>query len=202
MMSRNGMYALMVAAGLAVAVVPAFSQSTSTTPIEKLSIQYSEFSGSQQNSDALVAGLRDGTPITLTASKGVLSAITPSATFTPATGKLSPGNINIALSLAKEALAKEGVTNPSPAQLAAALNGGTFATTSGTVTMTGVLVQRKAGAGWGQIANAQGVKLGSVVSASKTDKTGTGAKGSHKSETEQRGQTSQGGNGGNGGGKK
>jgi uncharacterized membrane protein YgcG len=81
------------------------------------------------------------------------------------------GNINIALALAKTALAKQGITNPTPAQLAAALNGGNITLTNGTVvTMTGILTQRSAGMGWGKIAQTMNVKLGTVVSASQINK--------------------------------
>lgn len=145
----------------------ASAQSAAISPSVKLATQYSDLAGSTENANALVVGLRDAQPVTLVASVGSTS---PSATFTPATSKLGYGSINTALSLAQADLAKQGITNPTPAQLAAALNGGTIATVTGSVTLAGVLAQRQAGLGWGQIANAMGVRLGSVVSASKTDK--------------------------------
>lgn len=68
-------------------------------------------------------------------------------------------------------LAKVGITAPTPEQLAAALNGGEVTTEDGqTITFAGILAQRQSGMGWGAIANAMGVKLGAVVSASKTNK--------------------------------
>lgn len=147
--------------------LPAWAQTTSATgPAEKLTTQYSTLAGSKENANSLVTGLRDGKNVLLT------SPTTPSVTFTPPTGKLGYGNINIALSLAKTALARQGIINPTPAQLAAALNGGTIMTAKGSVTMAGILAQRQSGMGWGQIANAMGVKLGAVVSASKADKAG------------------------------
>jgi hypothetical protein len=185
MFMKKSTIAYLAGCGLQAFAVPVLAQtaqtgtsastSTTSTPVStsKLSTQYTEFAGSKENADALVAGLRDDKPVTLTATTGVMSIVTPSATFTPATGKLGVGEINIALSLAKAALEKEGITNPTPAQLAAALNGGTFATTNGPVSMSGVLSQRQAGQGWGQIANSMGVKLGSLMSASKTDKAGS-----------------------------
>jgi hypothetical protein len=189
-------------------VVPAFAQTaqtgasttTNTTSTAaastKLSTQYAEFAGSQENANALITGLRDDKPVTLTATTGVMSIVTPSATFTPATGKLGVGEVNIALSLAKTALEKEGITNPTPTQLAAALNGGTFATTSGPVTMTGVLAQRQDGQGWGQIAKSMGVTLGSLMSASKTDKAGAkSGKSEHTSKTGEHGKSDDSANG-------
>lgn len=148
------------------------STKQSTQPELKLSTQYSALAGSQRNADSLIAGLRDGKNILLLSSLTGPNPTAPSVTFTPATGKLGYGNINIALSLAKADLARLGIVNPTPAQLAAALNGGTITTASGTVTMAGVLAQRQSGMGWGQIAQARGVTLGSLVSGSKTDKAG------------------------------
>lgn len=147
--------------------LPAWAQTTTATgSVEKLTTQYSTLAGSRENANSLITGLRDGKNVLLT------SPTAPSLTFTPPTSKLGYGNINIALSLAKADLARQGIINPTPDQLAAALNGGTIVTAKGTVTMAGVLAQRQAGMGWGQIANAMGVKLGAVVSASKTDKAG------------------------------
>ena len=144
------------------------SQTASTHSAEKLAAEYGAFAGSPSNVQSLVNGLRGGSVITLAGA----SPAVPSASFSPATGKLGMGNVNIALSLAKADLAKLGIANPTPAQLAAALNGGSLTTTRGTVTMAGVLSQRSAGLGWGQIAHSMGVKLGAVVGASKTDMAG------------------------------
>lgn len=201
---------LAVASVLFLASVGALSQTTADT---KLSSQYVGLAGSPKNADALVTGLRDGTRITLLASPDGQNPGAPSATFTPATGKLGYGNINIALSLAKADLAKLGIGSPTPAQLAAALNGGTVSTATGSVTMAGILAQRQDGLGWGQIANRMGVKLGALVGASKTDKAGPktehasnanapGKSGEAHSNSDHggKGGNSGGGHGGNGGG--
>lgn len=181
MSRKTAVITLAIATMGALSAVPAWSQatdsrsatqSTSTQPELKLAAQYSALAGSQRNADSLISGLRDGKNILLTANPTGPNPTAPSVTFTPATSKLGYGNINIALSLAKADLARQGVINPTPAQLAAALNGGTITTASGTVTMAGILAQRQSGQGWGQIANAMGVTLGSVVSNSKTDKSG------------------------------
>lgn len=149
---------------------PLTTNTKQATTASRLAVQYSDFAGSRQNADALIKGLRDGTSITLTASAESMAPAAPSAKFTPSTSKLGYGNINVALSLAKADLAKQGISNPTPAQLAAALNGGVISTAGGTVTLLGILAQRQAGSGWGTIANAMGVKLGSVVSAAKTNR--------------------------------
>lgn len=133
---------------------------------DKLVGEYTTWAGSRQNAEALVLGLRNGGAVTL----GSSTTGTTGTTFTPSTTKLGGGEVNTALSLAKAALAKQGITQPTPAQIAAALNGGTVTTAKGTQTLPGVLAQRQSGMGWGQIAHTLGVKLGSVVSASKTGK--------------------------------
>lgn len=185
---KQTILAIAVGSALVLLGAPAFSQTvqggtvvvtttttTTNTSTTKLATTYSTFAGSPSNAETLIVGLRDDTSITLVASPDGLNPTAPPATFTPATGKLGYGNINIALSLAKADLAKQGISNPTPAQLAAALNGGTITTTTGPVTMAGVLAQRQAGLGWGQIAKTMGVKLGSIVSASKTAKAGAKA---------------------------
>lgn len=141
----------------------AASASAMKTPTDKLAATYSTFAGSDANAQALVTGLRNGTSVTL-ASGGT------STTFTPATKPMGFGGVNIALALAKTELQQLGITDPTPAQIQAALNGGTITTPTGTTTLAGVLQLRSEGKGWGQIANSLGLKLGEVVSASKTDK--------------------------------
>ncbi len=181
MSRKTAVITLTIATLGALSAAPAWSQatdsgsairSTSTQPEVKLAAQYSALAGSQRNADSLITGLRDGKNILLITNPTGPNPTAPSVTFIPATSKLGYGNINIALSLAKADLARLGIINPTPAQLAAALNGGTITTSSGTVTMAGILAQRQSGQGWGQIANAMGVTVGSLVSKSKTDKAG------------------------------
>ncbi|MBI5751474.1 MAG: hypothetical protein HZA59_04925 [Hydrogenophilales bacterium] len=93
---------------------------------------------------------------------------------TPPTTTMNKGQTDIATSLAKAQLTQYGITQPTPEQLNAALNGGTISTGTGagagakTVQLQGVLTQRASGQGWGQIANGMGVKLGTVVSGAKS----------------------------------
>lgn len=142
------------------------ANSGSSLSDDALVSRYTLLTGSKANAQSLVAGLRTGSAVTL-----VSTTSAPAVTFTPTTQDMGYGNINIALALAKTALAKQGITNPTPAQLAAALNGGSITLANGTVvTMAGVLTQRSAGMGWGNIAKTMNVKLGTVVSASNIDK--------------------------------
>lgn len=146
---------------------------------------FTAFAGSQDNARSLVTGLRQGSEITLTTptsggqsgTGSVGTGIAPSAadaTFTPPTRPMGYGNIRIALSLARTQLAQAGITQPTPAQIEAALMGGPLTNgsgaTAGTGTTTlapelrGILQMRADGMGWGQIANSMGVKLGQVMS--------------------------------------
>ncbi|MEO5812093.1 MAG: hypothetical protein ABIU96_01445 [Rhodanobacter sp.] len=151
---------------------PDTSVSTSTSNHEstRLSAEFAEFAGSDANSQALVDGLRDGTAITLdeviTNADGTTT--TTGTTFTPATAKMGYGNVKIALSLAETSLAQSGITDPTAAELEAALNGGSLVLADGTsIDLNGVLAARASGEGWGQIANSLGVKLGDVMRSPK-----------------------------------
>ena len=81
--------------------------------------------------------MRNGTQVTLTSSDGKTTS------FTPPTGKMGYGEVNISLALA-EALMGSGSTQ-------------------------GILQLRASGMGWGQIANSPGFKLGEVVRSAKAD---------------------------------
>ena len=168
----------------AVAAVPASAQTSSTTTapapqpvaesnaLSKLIAEYSQWAGSKENAKSLVQGLSTGSSVTLSSSAGTSGGTTN--TFTPATSKLGVGEVGIALSLAKASLAQQGITNPTPVQLSAALNGGLVTSSTSSTSLVGVLAQRESGSGWGQIAQSLGVKLGSVMSASKSDKSSAG----------------------------
>lgn len=143
--------------------------STSTTTTQettRLTGEFTGIAGSTANAQALVDGLHSGTAVTLTDTSA--TGATTTTTFTPDTGKLGYGNVRIALSLAEASLAKQGITDPTSAELAAALNGGTLVLADGsTVSLNGVLAARAAGEGWGQIANNLGFKLGDVMRSPK-----------------------------------
>lgn len=136
---------------------------------------FATFAGSQENAEALITGLRSGTPITLTSPSA--SGTVGTTTITPPTRPMGYGNTYISLSLAKAQLASYGITAPTPQELQAALTGGSLTVTrvaaDGTVTtetvaLEGILNQRAAGMGWGEIAKANGFKLGEVVSSMKS----------------------------------
>jgi hypothetical protein len=146
-------YHLLAAALLA---APSAALADTNVPEERLVHEYRRFAGSTENAQALVQGLRNDTKVQLTAKS-------ESASFKPATGKMGYGNVDTALSLAQGTLATYGIHKPSPEQIEAALNGGTITAKTGeTIALQGVLQQRASGMGWGQIAQANGFKLGEL----------------------------------------
>lgn len=156
-MLRNGLSALFGAALLSLPLT-ALSQSH-----DQLVERYTALAGSRPNADSLVRGLREGDTVTLSRWNG-------SVMFIPPTGKLGYGNVDHALAIAAASLEKHGITSPTATELATALMGGNVVTPrSGTVYVDGVLRLRAEGKGWGQIAQAYGVKLGEVKRSDKAE---------------------------------
>jgi len=150
-----------------------------TNVINKISSDFNSFLGS--DSTAVVTGLRNGTPITLTSTTTTASPtpglpVPTTTTITPPTGQMGFGNVYISLALAKQQLSTLGITQPTPEQLQAALTGGTITQTTGTGATTtttttnlqGILTMRSQNMGWGQIAQKLGFKLGPVIAGMKS----------------------------------
>ena len=127
----------------------------------RLDSRYAVFAGSSSNLQSLAAGLRHGESIKLTGSG-------ETATIVPPTKPMGYGNVTRSLDLASRQLAALGITEPSPKEIGAALNGGTVSTATGDVTLKGVLQLRSEGMGWGQIAHAIGVHPGMGAGVVKT----------------------------------
>ncbi len=148
----------------------------------KISGDFNSFLGSDSN--AVVTGLRSGTPINLTRTTttpsstpgGAPVTTTTTTTITPPTGQMGHGNVYISLALAKQQLGTMGITEPTPQQLQAALTGGTITQTNGTgatattttTQLRGILTMRSEKMGWGKIAQELGTKLGPVMSGMKS----------------------------------
>jgi hypothetical protein len=130
----------------------------------KFAAPFTTLAGSQENAVALATALRTGTPVTLTYTTTVDGkTTTTTTTFTPPTKPMGWGNVSHALALAQYSLNQQGITNPTGAQLQAALLGGDITTSDGkTVTLAGVLQQRADGMGWGKIAQSYGTTMGAV----------------------------------------
>ena len=114
--------------------------------VKRVEARFADFAGSSGNLASIVGGLRGGSEFTIS-DRGKSVAIVPP------TKPMGYGNITRSLDLASRELALHGITNPTPVQIAAALNGGTVTTVNGPVTLTGVLQLRSQGMGWGQIAH-------------------------------------------------
>jgi hypothetical protein len=108
---------------------------------QQLVERYTGLAGSQQNSTAVVTGLRDSVPFTLSDGK-------TTTTIDPPTRKMGFGNVDNALALTEASLQKQGIAEATPEQLKSAL--------------MGVLQQRADGKGWGVIAHSMGFKLGEL----------------------------------------
>jgi hypothetical protein len=128
----------------------------------RLSAEFRKFAGSDRNAQGLVIGLRDGAGITLTHG---INGSASSASFTPPTGRMGYSNVSIAISLARQQLAGEGIGQPSPHQLQAALVGGKITSphSGNAIKLHGILQLKVQGMGWGKIASLLGIKLGSVI---------------------------------------
>jgi len=192
---RPALSTILVATGLALGIAGPAAAESSLDPsasaggeakfVSRITDTFVEFAGSPENLQSLVNGLRTGSEITLTGGEstggadsggrvatskgGTTPAATPATTtFTPPTGTLGYGGVYASLALAQAQLASYGIDNPTPQQIAAALNGGAIAGGAGeSVTLEGILAMRADGMGWGEIAHAQGTKVGWVVSGLK-----------------------------------
>lgn len=129
--------------------------------VQRIGDRYVGFAGSSANLESLAGGLRHGSSVTLT--QGATSV-----DFVPPTRPMGYGNVTRALDLANRQLVAAGITNPTPAQVRAAMVGGTVGTPKGDVTLPGVLHLRSQGMGWGQVAHAIGVHPGLRGSAAST----------------------------------
>jgi hypothetical protein len=145
----------LAACGLALTTASwaATTASADSSYLKRATPRFESFAGSSDNLSSLASGLRSGKEITLTGDGQKVA-------FTSPTKPMGYGNITRSLDLAQRQLALQGITDPTPSQLQAALMGGTITTSKGTVTYTGILQMRSDGMGWGQIAHAVGVHPG------------------------------------------
>ena len=130
-MTPSRALATTLAASLALAG-NAMAASAPATDATRISSQYSEWAGGRSNAEALVAGLRNGAPITLV-TNGANRSVSI-AGFTP-TASMSYSNVNAALANAQRSLARAGITKPTAEQIQAALIGGEVTTASGATTL-------------------------------------------------------------------
>jgi hypothetical protein len=130
-MKASRALAATLAASLAM-VGNAMAASAPATDATRISAQYAEWAGGRSNADSLVAGLRNGAPITLVTNGPDRSVSI--AGFTPTTS-MRYGNVTTVLSNAQRSLARLGVVKPTAEQIQAALIGGEVTTSSGATTL-------------------------------------------------------------------
>jgi len=105
------------------------------------------------------------------------ATVTVSAgTANPAVAQPTAASKDLATDLAKASLAKQGITNPTRAQLDAERKS--------------ITVQRAQGRGWGVIAQSLGLNLGQVVSAANKERHSVERTGHHTNHDGDRGQKS------------
>jgi len=124
--------ALTVSLAAALAATSAMAATVPVTEATRLTSQYSEWAGGKSNADALIAGLRNGSPITIVTNGSDRSVSI--AGFTPA-ASMRYGSVGSALSNAQRSLARIGITKPTAEQIQAALIGGEVALSNGSTTM-------------------------------------------------------------------
>jgi len=160
--AMNRAIVLLLAASLggfaSTAAIAKANPNAGSVPETRLVDTFTAFAGSTANAQSLVEGLRSGTPISLVDPSNVTTS------FSPPTKPMGWGNVKIALALAQAELTAAGITNPTPTDIEAALNGGTVVNGTTTTAFTGVLTLRASDMGWGQIARAGNLNLGKVVS--------------------------------------
>ncbi len=128
-MNRSRTFAAVLAAS-AVLAGNTLAASASASDATRLATQYSDWAGGRANADSLVAGLRNGSPITLV-TNGPNRNVSI-AGFTP-NASMSYGNVASALSGARRSLARIGIDKPTAEQIQAALIGGEVATLRGAI---------------------------------------------------------------------
>jgi hypothetical protein len=163
-----------LAAAVLIAVSPiAAAQAASPAPGQslvagRLATSFTSLAGSPENALALVNALRTGSEVTLFSAPAGGTGDPVATTFTLPTKPMGWGNVSHSLALAQSVLAQQGITNPTSAELQAALLGGDLVRADGTtVTLDGVLAMRASGMGWGNIAKASGTTMGAVASSTK-----------------------------------
>lgn len=135
---------------------------TSTNTEAKLSAEFADFLGGEEQASEVVSGLRQGTAFSLdspTATPAGTTDTTTAAAIDPPTDAMGYGNVRITLRLAQAELNELGITQPTNEELSAILIGGEINGTQ----VDGILTQRADGMGWGQIAKEYGTTVGQIM---------------------------------------
>jgi hypothetical protein len=135
---------------------------TSSNTEAKLSAEFADFLGSEEQANAVVSGLRQGTAFSLdspTATPLDTTDASTTSTIDPPTDAMGYGNVRITLRLAQAELNELGITQPTNEELSAILLGGEINGTQ----VDGILTLRADGMGWGKIAQEYGTTVGQIM---------------------------------------
>ena len=158
----------------------------STNVESKLTAEFSKFLGGEENAAKVVEGLRTGKAFELdevehtedggdatttgavtTADTGTQNGGADTTPETPTdlpTGTMGYGNVRLTLRLAQAEFDRLGIDRPpTNEELSAMLLGGEINGAEGIAVYEGILNQRAAGEGWGQIAKSYDFKVGQLM---------------------------------------
>jgi hypothetical protein len=145
----------MLTGSLLISLAPLASAQDEEHPAaQKIASGFVDLAGSEDNILALAYALREGVAARLTFPVDPASPSMPEITvIDPPTGKMSWNDVKMALMLARDALHRYGISQPTGEQLQAVLLGGEATTPNEkSVTFRGVLQMRADGMNWGRIA--------------------------------------------------
>ena len=106
----------------------------------RIAAQFTRLAGSEDNAFALVNALRNGERVILVSEAGT-AKIPITTTFELPGGPMGWDDVMISLALARDSLARAGITFPTAEELEAALLGGDVTTVRGSIHLTGVLAR-------------------------------------------------------------
>jgi hypothetical protein len=125
---------------------------------EKIAASYASLAGSRDNAIALVEALRYGAPVKLAQPEPTATRRVPvMIVLEPPTGEMQWTDVDTALGMAQEALARARIVQPTFEQLEAALLGGDVANEHGeTFAFAGILTLHASGVPWAAVARLAG----------------------------------------------
>ena len=106
----------------------------------RIAAHFTRLAGSEENALALVNALHSGGRVYLVSEAGG-AKMPVTTTFELPSGPMGWDDVMIALALARDSLARAGITFPTAEELEAALLGGDVTTVRGTIRLTGALVR-------------------------------------------------------------
>jgi len=132
----------------------------------KLTQEFSEFLGGEEQAATVIDGLRQGKAFSL----NLEATDTPptdvsTSSIEPPTQTMGYGNVKMTLKLAQETLSEIGITQPTNEQLSAVFLGGEINGQQ----VEGILSMRADGMGWGEISHQYDMKVGQLMGKAKSN---------------------------------